>query len=266
MAGKLDKVFYEITAAEAPHLHKALEELCAKAKMAKPQLCQPSFAALFHPLGVMLDHLAGAFHADHPRIVLGDSARKIFGHAEMGAEVSEQLKAVLAHELGHLKKGDCRLYKVIPMRLSPFIGLAAAMGGLALYDHLTAKPPLAHSEEEQKKQMSATLDSEIAKARADAPWFGGGWNVAKYVAAGALGLIGGTVALKLLQNHIEFRADKFSAELMGSGKPLAEALQSFKTYADNITGNGAKTSMIGKFIEWIIHPDITERISRLNSM
>ncbi|MDX2094985.1 MAG: M48 family metalloprotease [Alphaproteobacteria bacterium] len=262
----VEQMFAEISTTEAPDLHKALEELCAKAGVAKPLLCKPTNGLLLNStLGTMFDYFAGAMHLDKPRVVLGDSARKIFGHASLSAPVSEELKAVLAHELSHLKHGDVRLHKILPLRLSPFIGLAAGMGGLALYNHIKKKEVDGNIADSDKKEFrQATLEQEIQKTEQENPWLSASIKIMKYVAAGTLGLIAGSFVSKALHNRMEFRADRFSAELMGSGQPLANALESFKVAAERLTPK--KPNALAKYITWIMHPDIDKRISTLRSL
>ncbi len=253
----------EITESEAPHLHATVERLCRKAGVAKPTLCEPRYD---QTIGMMFDHLIGAMHFDHPRIVLGEQARKIFAHPNLNSQVSPELEAVLAHELSHLKHADVRLYKILPLRLSPFMGLAAGIAGLALYERIKKTEPQQSSEEDKKRELNHQLDAEINKTHKAHPELASAIKIIKYTAAAAFGFIAGSVVCKLLHNHMEFRADKFSAELMGSGKPLAKALTTFKTYAEQLMPEGAKFNAIEKYIEWVMHPDIDRRIARLNSM
>lgn len=257
-----NKLVRVITHAEAPHLHQALEDLCKKAGIEKPVLCRPSTAALRDPMfGPILDYMAGAIHFDKPHVVIGDRARKIFGQAELSHSVPEHLKAVLAHELSHIKHNDILPHRIYPLRLSPLLGLAACMGGLGLYDYMKSKRPDATPQE-----MSQQLDQEIATRQTQQPALSAVLTVGKYAAAGALGLIGGALAGKLIHNHIEYRADAFSAKLMGSGKPLANALQSFVDHIETLKPPGSKPGMFTKFAEWFMHPDTGKRIARLNGM
>ena len=76
---------------------------------------------------------------DKPSIVFGDKMRAIMGHHTPDATVSEEFKAVLAHELCHIKYSDVHLAKIIPLRLSPWLGAVAGLLGVFYYEHLHKK-------------------------------------------------------------------------------------------------------------------------------
>ncbi len=260
----IEKIFETITNLDAPHLHDALNELCKKAGVEKPVICKPSIGALLHPSsGVMLDHLVGVMNIDKPRLIIGEKAMKIFGQKDLNAPVEEMFKAVIAHEIGHLKHNDIKLNKVIPTRLTPLIGLAAAVGGLALYEHLHKKEAVQNIQLPSDRKTS--LNNEIEAVKKDGIG-DAATSIIKYTAAAALGLLAGSVACKMMHNHIEFRADKFSASLMGTGKPLSDALEAFSKYADKMQESMGKPGLIGTYLKWIMHPDINERINRLRSI
>lgn len=265
----LDAIFHEITQEHAPYLHKALDELCAKAGIAKPVVCalKPE-ATVDKKTKMTLDHLIGALYVDKPRIIFGERARRIFSFSDMSQPISEEIKAVMAHELSHIKHGDVKLSRALPIRfLSPFAGMAAAMAGFALYDNMKSANEK-NGIPEDKQVTSAQLDAQFAQTeqKSEMPVTEQSailLKITKYAAAAAAGLIAGQLFSKLYHNHIEYRADKFSADLMGSGEPLASALEKFRDYSTRVLGI-KQPGILKSLFTW--HPDVNKRIETLRGL
>ncbi|MFO0109590.1 MAG: M48 family metallopeptidase, partial [Alphaproteobacteria bacterium] len=221
------------------------------------------------------EHMAGALCLDKPRILIGEKMRKMLGNHRLHEPISEEFKAVLAHEISHLKHGDVKLWKVIPLRLSPFLGLAAGFAGVAYAEHLKKKE---HETSKQKDAATARADIHAEWEKSDQPSepFPEAMNpllrIGKYVAGGLLGFAVGTGLYALAHRHIEFRADRVSAELIEDGKPLARALQSLREQLQNsvrqnpeIIGEIKKMNPVKKMLHALMHPSDAERIRRLES-
>lgn len=204
-------------------------------------------------------------------MVFGTSAYNLFG----GNYTSEEMSAVIAHELGHIKHHDvAQLGTKRLANASPFLGMAIAMTALSIYENYKKrKTRKEHDTEEEKLPGEEGYSYEQEAEERDKP-LGRAMIAAKYLAAAALGLIAGTFVAKLLNNHMEYSADKYSAQLMGSGKPLARALEKFYNHAtqrhQSMENSGVMTKKASrvfyKFFNWLSHPDITKRIDRLHSM
>ncbi len=96
-------------------------------------------------------------------------------------------------------------------------------------------------------------------------------RVAKYVAAGAIGMGAGIAVKAMIHHRMEYRADKFAAEMMGTGQHMISALSKLEAsvpeiiaeYAPNMTESQKK---IMDFMKAIFHPSPEKRISRLSGM
>lgn len=269
---------YDVSEHEAPALHAALDRLCQKAGIEKPTLTFVNASEFQNPLHrFTFEHMAGALHLDKPRIVIGDKMRMMLDHHNLTAPISEEFEAVLAHEIGHIKYGDVKLHKVIPMRLSPWLGALAGVAGVWFYNHLKEKAAenlrLGKSQEQSdaellaqwnKSDMLTTLPEEKPHPL---------MQVIKYIAGGFLGFAAGTAVYSIAHRHIEFRADRTSAELMEDGKPLARALVKLREAFSHGTNDiepevraaYQKQGPIKKLLQQLTHPQDAERIERLNN-
>lgn len=269
---------YDVSESEAPALHAALDRLCKKAGIEKPTLTFVDASEFKNPLHrFTFEHMAGALHLDKPRIIIGDKMRVMLDHHNLSTPISEEFEAVLAHEIGHIKYGDVKLHKVIPMRLSPWIGALAGVAGVWFHNHLKEK----EAENIRLGKSQAQSDAELQAQ----------WNVSdrltslpeekpqpllqviKYIAGGLLGFAAGAAVYSLAHRHIEFRADRTSAELMEDGKPLARALvklrEAFshgaKDIEPEVLAAYQKQNPVTKLLRQLTHPEDAERIERLNN-
>ncbi len=271
----MQNLFREVSPAEQPHLHRALDELCAKAGIEKPTLC---FINDTSHLGEVerfqLEHMAGAMHFDKPRIVLGEKIRHIFDHTGPDSAVSDELKAVIAHEIGHIKYGDVKLYKVLPLRLSPILGMVAGAAGAHYYLHAKEKAAAARAAgvAEANIQASMQQDWEKSDQHVAVPQMQEHYKVAKIIAGSLLGLAAGTTIYALGHRHVEFRADRTAMELMGSGEPIGNALRKLESafkhdlHSDpQLVEELKKENQIARFYQKLMHPPMAERLARADS-
>lgn len=212
----------------------------------------------------MLDHLAGCMKNGQKNIlVLGREIRKMFGHINPADHVSPEMKAIIAHELGHARYADLAGMGRHSMSFrSPVAGLLAGIAGVALAKHIVSK----HPEDKAKQSEELNTHHELTKDTNGTVKIIS--TLALYVAGAALGLVGGVHVGKMLRHGMEYRADRFSAELMGDGKPLARALKElsdkFKTLKDKMPASES-LKRFSEAVEGWLHPPIEERISRMES-
>jgi Zn-dependent protease with chaperone function len=268
---------YDASEAHAPALHAALDDLCQKAGITKPTLTFVNAEEIAKPLHkFVFDHMAGALWLDKPRIVIGEKIRRLLDHHDLTAPISEDFKAVLAHEIGHIKYGDVKLVKVVPLRLSPVMGMVAGMAGIWYYGHLKDKAQQGRATGKPEDEIQAELKTNWKESDHTHDPLSNTYKhfltAAKYVAGGLLGFAVGTAIFTVGHRHIEFRADRVSAELMGSGKPLADALgrlrvklQSTVRENPDIATLYKKRNPVANFLESLMHPSDAERIERLNA-
>ena len=275
----LDKVFVPTTRAEAPTLHASIEKLCAKAGIEKPEICFVDVHApevKFSELQKLnLEYGCAALDLGKPRILVGEKFRGLMGHHGANGVVSEELEAIFAHEIGHLKHGDPTLLKGNLIRLSPHLGALAGLVGVLYYEHLQKKSEIARQAGVPEEQIKQDIHTEWQASDAPHPhvptMMDHATKIAKCVAGGLLGFGVGTAVFALAHRHMEFRADRVSAELMGDGKPLARALQQLRTNARNaippeiLNKAREETGALEKFFSQFTHPSTDERIERLNN-
>jgi heat shock protein HtpX len=201
----------EVSEADAPRLHAMVTELAARAGIPKPRLF------------VVQDASPNAFatgrNPAHGVVAVTTGIMSILDENE--------LRGVLAHELGHIKNRDTLISTV-----------AATMAGAISY--------LTHilfffgggSSDDRRGNPLASLALLI---------------LSPIIAA---------ILQMALSRTREFRADDFGAELAGSGEPLARALLKL----DRASGRVRPTAMQPEFAPlYIVHPFSTRGLSRVFS-
>lgn len=214
---------------DAPELYAMVENLAHKMKLPMPKLYMtPASQANAFATGRSPKHAAVAVTQG-----IMDTLSK------------EELKAVLAHELGHVKNRDILIASIAAVLASAisFIGNIALFGGFG------------HGDDEE-----------------------GGVNPAFGILAAILVPIGASLIQFAISRQREFGADETGAKTMGSGKHLASALVAIhdstrrspqvtnpafsSLYIGNPTG-GLGGKMMNLFST---HPPVEERVKRLTSI
>lgn len=273
----MSSYLYDVSEHQAPALHAAMDDLCAKAGIQKPTLTFVEASKINKPFHRFIwEHMAAAMHVDKPRVIIGEKMRHMMGHYDLNQSISEEFKAILAHEIGHIKHGDVRLWKIVPLRLSPHMGIVAGMAGVWYYEHLKAKAAQekANGKSESNTQNEIHADWQQSDMHLDASsrFHQHLFSAAKYIAGGLLGFAITVPFYALAHRHLEFRADRVSAELMGSGKPLARALGGLRQQLQQalhtkpeVIADAKKRNPIRQILDTLTHPSDAERIDRLNS-
>ena len=159
----------------------------------------------------------------------------------------EELKAVLAHELGHVKNRDILIASIAAVLASAisFIGNMAMFGG-----------------------FGSSSDDED----------GGGANPALGLLAAILVPIGASLIQFAISRQREFGADETGARTMGSGRHLASALVAIHDSARRspMAQNPAMSSLYigdptgglgGRLLHMFsTHPPVEERVKRLKEI
>ena len=272
----------EVTPYEAPALHAAVERLAAKAGIAKPPIFITDPALLVKsPLTVPMSYNAFATTQGKPTMILGHHLLEHFTNDRSGATVTAELEAILGHEMGHLKYdthsfGPARLYRRMPMA-----GAAAGVFGLMLYKYYYDNP-----DQQQNLIDSLTQDPMLSShpSREVNPYLHEAMVAGQYLAAAGLGLTAGLGGARAMKHFVEYRADRFSAEALQDGHPLANALKLMQNVSQSIRDDiGAtlkasldKTGMsIEEFkaqswfrqtLDRLTYPETAKRIGKLESM
>lgn len=252
-------------------LVQIIEELSAKAGIPRPRLLGVSP----HAEGILTGIPAAAISAKelpHGGLLINiPLLKKIepgFDFAD-AKTLQHEIRGLIAHEVGHLKLGDLKKpFGGTHMAMyAPWAGAAAAIAALGCIDllgHAEGKKKLAAmSQEDASPKKGMTLMGVIGKT-------------VQYLLTGGVGMVGGIYAGTLLRHRMEFRADKFSKELLGDGRPMADALRKTEAYAtklaqDMFTEHGfnekqsAALNKITAFVERLTHPNVERRVAALGA-
>jgi heat shock protein HtpX len=220
----------EVSAADAPELHATIADLAQRADMPMPRVYispmdQPNaFATGRNPRHAAVCVTQGILQVLEP----------------------EELRGVLAHELGHVRNRDILISSV-----------AAAI---------------------------ATAITFVARMAMWGAMFGGGrddddgMNPIALIAMIVLAPLAAMLVQMAISRSREYEADRTGAHLVGQGEPLARALEKIEGYARRIPADvspaqatlyivnpltGRKVNFAGLFST---HPPTEERVRRLRSM
>lgn len=261
-----------VTEQDAPALHDALKELTAKANHPEAKFDAVHFItekAVKTLPG--LDYFASCIkQADGKKhLLLGPGLRSILGHTDMKSEVTPKLKAVIAHELGHATL-DMGFGKRALAAKMPLIGITAGIAGVAVARTLWVKHQ--RNKELQQQELQAHHEA-YAQSPSKIQTFG---KAVLYIAGALLGLELGLRGKSHLMHSIEYRADKFGAGLMDSGKELAGALRAIHTKQVELEEDlframeekGQDSSLARKVLQYrreSTHPSMGGRIERMEN-
>ncbi|NLV26072.1 MAG: zinc metalloprotease HtpX [Methanomicrobiales archaeon] len=213
---------------EAPDLHRTIEKLCREADLPKPRIA------------IMPSPVPNAFATgrgpNHAVVAVTDSIMQTLNR--------DELEAVLAHELSHIKNRD-----ILTMTVASFVAMIASM------------------------IMNNFLYASIFSDREE----GGAWIIAGIVAAIVYAI--STILMMALSRYREFAADRGAAYITGNPDALISALQKISKRMDyvptraKIAAEGANAFYIipaisGKTLAGLFstHPTLEKRIKNLEDV
>ncbi len=265
-------------AAESPHLVRTVNTLAEKAGLSPPKIAYFDLEKIrFHPMRDVYRSLIGMGHL--PRLgdmlIIGDVGAYIGDFKTPSSTVSDELKAVFAHEFAHAKYGDARIGGLATIgRRFPTIGALSGLGSLLIYDYY-------HKHPGKKSELSDTFTPEAPhSSSASLPLMQATLELSRYAAAAAFGMAAGKAADIGTKWVMELRADKFAATLLNDGKPLANYLTKFNNannkgmeiITQNMRDSGVTELDILKlkaqqfWLQTQLHPPAAWRIARLENM
>lgn len=220
----------EVTEAEAPELYAMVAELVQRADMPMPRLY---ISPMEQP-----NAFATGRNPNHAAVCVTKGILQVLE--------PEELRGVLAHELGHVRNRDILISSV-----------AAAIATAIMFVARMA-------------MFSAIFGGRGGDDRDN--------NPIALLAMVILAPVGAMILQMAISRSREFEADRTGAGLIGQGEPLARALEKIEAYAKRIPANvspaqaslyivnpltGRKVNFAGLFST---HPPTEERVARLRGL
>lgn len=212
----------------------------------------------------------------HPEFSVNPTTSEIFASkgaidALQGGElgkVSREFKAVIAHEVaGHVGHHKNLLnWGKFSVFASPLIAVAA-------YELIRRNMSGGASREDAAKAIS----DSVLPGGDDSSMNDHMYNVAKYVAIGALGLAAGGFLARYMSRAAEFAADRRAVEFTKDPEALVSALTKLQKSANKaIESASAESQGVAGWLEGIVskfrnatyhaHPDVVERAAYVRSL
>lgn len=223
----------ELSEDEAPMLHRMVAELSANAGIPKPRVC------------VIPEDAPNAFATgrdpEHGVVAVTDGIMRILS--------PEELRGVIAHEIGHIANRDILIQTVAGVMASTIVSIANFMQFAAIFG-------MGRSSE----------DGE-----------GGGGNPLMAIVLAILAPIAASLIQFAISRSREYLADASGARYCGQPLALAAALGKLQSWNQRIpmqNGNPTTAEMFivaplfggGMAKLFSTHPDINDRIARLREM
>lgn len=222
----------ELDPTDAPALHSMVEELSARAGIPKPRVC------------VIPEDAPNAFATgrdpEHGVVAVTEGLMRLLS--------PEELRGVVAHEIGHIANRDILIQTVAGVMASAIVSIANIM------------------------QFAAIFGGN----RSDENGNGGG-NMLVTIAMALLAPIAASIIQMAISRSREYLADDTGAYISGQPLALAGALAKLQSYSQQIPmrqGNASTAEMFivaplfggGMSNLFSTHPPIEERIARLQQM
>ncbi|MFP4391655.1 MAG: zinc metalloprotease HtpX [Desulfohalobiaceae bacterium] len=219
----------EVSANQAPELHGIVQELAAKAGLPKPRV--------FIMPGDAPNAFATGRNPDHGVVAVTQGLLNLLS--------PEEVKGVLAHEMGHIKNRDILIQTVAATLAGVIMFVSSMIKWAAIFG-------MGGNEEDGGNPLLAIVLAIVAP-----------------------------IAAMLIQMAIsrsrEYLADQSGAELAGDPRYLARALEKLEAYSKKVPAQQASPATAHMFIVnplsgssianlFSTHPPIQERIKRLQGM
>ena len=221
----------EVAPNDAPALHRMVEELAARAGIPKPRVC------------IIPEDAPNAFatgrNPEHGVVAVTDGIMRMLNH--------DELRAVVAHEIGHIANRDILIQTVAGVLASAIVSIANMMQFAAIFG-------IGRSDDEE-----------------------GGGNFLTGILLAILAPIAASLIQMAISRSREYLADDTGAHISGQPLALASALHKLHNYSQQIPmqrGNASTEQMFivsplfsgGMAKLFSTHPPAEERIARLQNM
>lgn len=260
---------YQIEREAHPALFAATEELSKKAGVEMPAI------RFFKPGTAYFSPAAAAIYNDKHVLLFNEaSCKNIFlTDLKHPTQISEEFKAVMAHEFGHIARKDITLIKKV--QYVPMACILGAIGGL--YAYRTYQEKHANSKELDRAELEAVVRQHVpAVEKKESPLLHSIGVVALYTATALAGSVSGAMIRRQVMHNMEYACDAFSKKIIGSGEPLARAFEMIKDsnqaaldYVHSLS-EPARTDALMKMkqmeiMDFFLHPPTDKRIAALRS-
>ncbi len=220
----------ELSPYDAPALHAMVEELAARAGIPKPLIC------------IIPEQAPNAFATgrdpEHGVVAVTEGIMQLLN--------PEELKGVLAHEIGHIANRDILIQTVAGVLASAIVSIANMMQFAAIF--------------------GGSRDGEE-----------GGGNIVSSLFLAILAPIAASIIQMAISRSREYLADETGARISGQPLALAGALQKLQHYNEQIPLQKGNASTAQMFIVsplfprslsglFSTHPPMEERIERLQQL
>ncbi|MDG1286409.1 MAG: M48 family metalloprotease [Rickettsiales bacterium] len=255
-----------LTTKHAPNLLSAIHDFCKKGGAQFGDVARIDKDTYTSGL----DWSMGVNSLDGNKLFLGKQLLKILKYEQDSDGVSDELTAALYHELAHIKYKDGN--KSLIAYFAPFAGAAIGILAMSMVEKNQEKVQKKELEEQLSEASPEEAKQLLEQKREDKNSFiSGVKRAAKYVAAATLGLGTGFTIGAVINNRMEYKADKFAADMMGSPKPMISTL---KTHQAGVAAEMRNRSKMGKstfdrlqsVMERLFHAPMNNRIERLEAM
>lgn len=267
-----------VSARTHPELHAAVGDLARKAGLHPPRLIlldpkklNPQSPLEFFERFTLAKtfHLSDGTHA----ILLNPHTLHIFGMKSFRGPATDELRSVIAHELGHVVRGESNIFGANNLaRHSPLVCTLGAIGLMGLLQHQWAK-----AKEKGMSSEQATYDAleqmKAQKPPQDSPTLAGMLTAAQLLLAGVVGASAGFALRTHIRYNKEFACDAFSKKLMGTGQPLANVFRNMQAWEKEIFAEIKANKQLSagqldilrliSFLHGPTHPPDIARIARL---
>ncbi len=221
----------ELSPSDAPALHQMVEELAARANIPKPRIC------------IIPEQAPNAFATgrdpEHGVVAVTEGIMQLL--------TPEELRGVIAHEIGHIANRDILIQTVAGVLASAIVSIANMMQFAAIFG-------IGRSDDEE-----------------------GGGNMLSGLLMAILAPIAASLIQMAISRSREYLADDTGARISGDPLALAGALHKLQNYSKQIPMKNGNASTEQMFIVsplfggsmsnlFSTHPPIEERVARLQQM
>jgi Zn-dependent protease with chaperone function len=244
----------------ASGLYSSLEGVASSLKIPMPTFYVAGTPKVIHPVLEELAKLPSAAALSKDAVLLSEPMLKLLGTTDLTQPISQELKAVLSHEMHHCSMHTgIVLAKFVPIFALPAIALTATY----LYDRAQAKKATAPKPEDIEQAATATR-KELPKDEKGSSFLDNLIYYGKYVAIGVAATAAGLLTARYVSRHFEFAADNFGASMTDKGA-MASALEKVLGTTDAILSNHPKGSIISRILDETVraHPGLAERTANI---